>query len=132
VLLSPALYREFGVPYLNRLSREFGGIVVHSCGDVQHVAPVMMEIEGIKGLDFTIPQVTNFEPIRNAAAGKAVLCLRHRYWDHAQNSSVDLADYSAGLVETFGRKGVIIETAAATPDEARALGEKLHQKLHLK
>jgi len=128
-LLSPDMYREFGVKYLNRISREFGGVVVHSCGDVQYVAPVIMEIEGIKGVDFTIPQVMNWEAIRDAVAGKAVLCLRHRYWDHSQDGSVDLEKYSMELVETFGRKGIIIETSVATADDARVLGEKLHQGL---
>jgi len=128
-LLSPDLYREFGVKYNNRISREFGGIVVHSCGDIHHVAAAMMEIDGIKGLDFTIPQVNNWEAVRDAAAGKTALCLRQRYWDHPQDSHVDLAEYSAKLVETFGRKGLIIETSAPTAEEARALGEKLHQKL---
>jgi len=128
-LLSPDMYREFGVRYNSLISREFGGIVVHSCGDVQYVVPAMMEIEGLKGLDFTIPQVMNWEAVRNAAAGKTVLCLRHRYWDHGKDAKVDLAEYSAKLVETFGRKGVIIETSAPTADEARALGEKLHQRL---
>jgi hypothetical protein len=128
-LLSPDLYREFGVKYNNRLSREFGGIVVHSCGDTQYVAPAMMEIEGLKGLDFTIPQVMNWEAVRNAAAGKVVLCLRQRYWDHPMDAHVDLAEYSKKLVDTFGRKGLIIETSAPNAEEARALGEKLHQKL---
>ena len=128
-LLSPAMYREFGVKYNSIISREFGGIVVHSCGDVQYVVPAMMEIEGLKGLDFTIPQVMNWEAVRDAAAGKTVLCLRQRYWDHPKGSSVDLAGYSAKLVETFGRKGVIIETSTARPDEARALGEKMHRTL---
>ena len=128
-LLSPDLYREFGVKYNSRISREFGGIVVHSCGDVHHVAPAMMEIEGLKGLDFTIPQVTNWEAVRDAAAGKTVLCLRHRYWDHPQDSKVDLADYTEKLVKTFGRKGVIVETSAPNAEEAVALGEKLHQRL---
>ena len=128
-LLSPAMYREFGVKYNNMISREFGGIVVHSCGDIHHVAPAMMEIEGLKGLDFTIPQVTNWEALRDAVAGKTVLCLRQRYWDHPVDASVDLADYSVKLMECFGRKGLIIETSTATPEEARALGEKLHQRL---
>jgi len=128
-LLSPDLYREFGVKYNSQISREFGGIVVHSCGDIHHVAPVMMEIEGLKGLDFTIPQVTHWEAVRDAAAGKTVLCLRQRYWDHPQDSKVDLADYSENLVKTFGRKGLIIETSAPTAEEAEALGEKLHQRL---
>jgi len=128
-LLSPDLYREFGVPYNNRISKEFGGIVVHSCGDIQYVVPAMMEIEGLKGLDFTIPQVTNWEPVRNAAAGKTTLCLRQRYWDHPKDAEVDLVEYSAKLVDTFGRKGLIIETSAPTADEARTLGEKLHRLL---
>ena len=128
-LLSPDMYREFGVKYNSMISREFGGIVVHSCGDVQYVAPAMMEIEGLRGLDFTIPQVMNWEPLRDAAAGKTVLCLRQRYWDHPKDSHVNLADYSMKLVETFGRKGVIIETSTATPEEARALGEELHRRL---
>jgi len=128
-LLSPDLYREFGVKYNNRLSKEFGGIVVHSCGDTHFVAPAMMEIEGLKGLDFTIPQVNDWEALRDAAAGKTVLCLRQRYWDHPKDSNVDLAEYCGKLVDTFGRKGLIIETSTATAEEARALGEKLHQKL---
>jgi len=133
-LLSPDLYREFGVKYLNKISREFGGIVVHSCGDVQFVVSAMMEIEGLKGLDFTMPQVMNWEAVRDAAAGRVVLNLRQRYWDHpidvnSCGARVDLAEYSEKLVRTFGRKGVIIETAVETPDEARALGEELHRKL---
>jgi hypothetical protein len=128
-LLSPDLYREFGVKYNNKISKEFGGIVVHSCGDVQYVVPAMMEIDGLKGLDFTIPQVSNWETIRAAAAGKTVLCLRERYWDHPKDASTDLAEYAENLVKTFGRKGLIIETSAPTADDARALGEKLHQKL---
>jgi hypothetical protein len=128
-LLSPYLYREFGVKYNNKISREFGGIVVHSCGDVQHVVPAMMEIDGLKGLDFTIPQVSNWETIRAAAAGKTALCLRERYWDHSKDALTDLAEYAENLVKFFGRKGLIIETSAPTADNARALGEKLHQKL---
>jgi hypothetical protein len=89
----------------------------------------MMEIEGLKGLDFTIPQVNNWEAVRDAAAGKTILCLRHRYWDHLGDSNIDLVEYSKKLVNTFGRKGVIIETSAPTQTEAEALGEKLHQSL---
>jgi len=128
-LLSPNLYREFGVKYNSKISREFGGIVIHSCGDVHNVAPVMMETEGLKGLDFTIPQVTNWETLREVAAGKTVLCLRHRYWDHPSGENVDLADYTMKLVETFGRKGLIIETSVPSAEEAFSLGEKLHSRL---
>jgi hypothetical protein len=128
-LLSPELYREFGVRYNNTISREAGGLVIHSCGDIQYVVSAMMEVEGLRGLDFTIPQVKNWEALRDAAAGKTALCLRHRYWDHPKDEAVDLAEYSKRLVDFFGKQGLIIETSVPAAEEARALGGKLHQEL---
>ena len=125
-LLSPGLYREYGVKYNSMIAREFGGIVVHSCGNVSNVAAAMMEIPGLRGLDFTIPQVADWEKIRDAAAGKTVLCLRHFYWDHIDDPGADLAEYSKKLVDFFGRKGLFIQTSTPTHEEAVALGEKLH------
>ena len=140
-LLSPKLYREFGVKYNSMIAKEFGGIVVHSCGDVSNVAEPMMEIPGLRGLDFTIPQVQNWEKVRDAVSGKTVLALRHFYWDHlganVQSSdtggnsekNVYLADYTKKLIDFFGRKGVFIQTSTPTQEEAAALGEKLHKLL---
>lgn len=128
-LLSPNLYREFGVRYNAKISEAVGGIVVHSCGDVSNVASAMMEIPGIKGLDFTIPQVANWEALRSAAAGKTALYLRHFYWDHIQDADTDLAEYTKKLLNFFGRKGVFIQTSAPTPEEAVVLGDKLHRIL---
>jgi hypothetical protein len=129
-LLSPNLYREFGVKYNSEISRAFGGIVVHSCGDVQNVVAPMMEIEGLTGLDFTIPQTPNWEVIRDAAAGKTALYLRHFWWDHGVDAAqTDLAAYSEKLVDFFGRKGLFIQTSTQTAEEARELGGKLHRVL---
>ena len=128
-LLSPKLYREFGAKYNAMIAKEFGGIVVHSCGDVSNVAEAMAEIPGLKGLDFTIPQVQNWEKIRDALGGKIALCLRHMYWDHLDDGVADLAAYSKKLVDFFGRKGLFIQTSTPTPEEAVALSEKLHSIL---
>ncbi|GHV26281.1 hypothetical protein AGMMS4952_06000 [Spirochaetia bacterium] len=128
-LLSPNLYREFGVKYNGMIAKEFGGIVVHSCGNTTNVAEAMMEIPGLKGLDFTIPQVADWAKIRDAAAGKTALFLRHFYWDHIGDENADLAEYSKKLVDYFGRKGLFIQTSTATREEAVALGEKLHKLL---
>ncbi|MDR2587803.1 MAG: uroporphyrinogen decarboxylase family protein, partial [Spirochaetales bacterium] len=128
-LMSPNLYREFGVKYNGMISKAFGGIVVHSCGDVQNVVAPMMEIPGLRGLDFTIPQTSNWEAIRDAAAGKTALCLRHYYWDHGENSGVDLADYTKKILDFFGRRGLFIQTSTETAAEAVLLGEKLHRLL---
>jgi uroporphyrinogen-III decarboxylase len=127
-ILSPKLYREFGVKYNSMISRAIGGLVVHSCGQVKNVVAPMMEIEGLRGLDFTIPQ-TDWEAVRNAAAGKTVLCLRHYYWDHGSDAQVDLAAYSQQLLDFFGRKGLFIQTSTPTAEAARTLGDKLHRIL---
>jgi hypothetical protein len=128
-LLSPDLYREFGVKYNGMIAKEFGGIVVHSCGNVQNVVGAMMEIPGLKGLDFTIPQTPDWSKIRDAAAGKIALCLRHFYGDHLDDGGADLADYSKKIIDYFGRKGIFIQTSTETPQEAVALGERLHKVL---
>ncbi len=85
-----------------------------------------MEIPGLTGLDFTIPQVTDWAKVRDAAAGKTALCLRHFYWDHIQDAGADLPEYSKKLVDFFGRKGLFIQTSAPANEEAVSLSEKLH------
>ena len=128
-ILSPNLYREFGVKYNDMIAEACGGVVVHSCGDVQNVVAPMMEIKGLKGLDFTIPQNPNWEAVRDTAAGKTALYLRHFYWDHGKDAGVDLVVYSKKILDFFGRKGLFIQTSTATPEEAVRLGADLHRVL---
>jgi hypothetical protein len=128
-LLSPDLYREFGVKYNAMLAKEFGGIVVHSCGNVQNVVEAMVEIPGLRGLDFTIPQTPDWSKIRQYAAGKTALCLRHFWWDHGADTSVDVVEYSRKLLDYFGPKGLFIQTSARTPEEAAGVGERMHAAL---
>jgi uroporphyrinogen-III decarboxylase len=47
VVMTPALYEEFGVPYMNRISEAFGGLYYHTCGDP---GPFLDKILSIKGL----------------------------------------------------------------------------------
>lgn len=127
-LLSPKLYREFGVRYNTKIAEAFGGIVVHSCGELRHVLPVMMEIPDLRGIDLTIPQNSKWEVIKKSAAGKTALNLRHYFWDHPQ-AGVDLLEYTRNLIEYFGMQGIFIQTSTPTIPEAVALGQKLHQLL---
>ena len=50
-LLSPGLYEEFGLPYVNRIAREFGGVFLHCCGVFKQHLPVVKRIENLRGLD---------------------------------------------------------------------------------
>jgi len=90
----------------------------------------MMEIEGLAGLDFTIRQTPNWDVIREAAAGKTALYLRHYWWNHgADGGEVDLAAYSKKIVDFLGRKGLFIQTSTRTAEDARNLGIELHRNL---
>ncbi|PIE32460.1 hypothetical protein CSA56_15305 [candidate division KSB3 bacterium] len=127
-VMSPRSYREFGVKYNTKIAEAFGGIVVHSCGELKHVLPVMMEIPGLRGIDLTIPQNGKWDVIKEVAVGKTALNLRHYFWDHPQKGT-DLVEYSRSLIDYFGRRGIFIQTSTPSFDEAKPLGRELHQLL---
>ena len=45
-VLSSHLYEEFSLPYINELSEEFGGILIHSCGNFKHQLGVLQKVRG--------------------------------------------------------------------------------------
>ncbi len=122
-LLSPDLYREFGAYYNGKLAEAFGGVVVHSCGNCSRVVPAMLETPGLKGLDLTMPQNTDWSALE-AAAGGVVLSLRHYFWDH-EKKGVDPVKYTEKLTNSFGTTGVFIVTSVPDAVQARELGQKL-------
>jgi hypothetical protein len=50
-MLDEYSYREFVTPFINRLSRQFGSIRLHSCGNADHVLKAISEIENLKIID---------------------------------------------------------------------------------
>lgn len=54
-LMSPDLYREFGLPYVNRIADEFGGVFIHCCARFKQHWDVFDEIHNLRGLDTMFP-----------------------------------------------------------------------------
>jgi len=50
-VLSPDLYAEFGVPYNEIIAEEFGGISLHSCGNIKHNLENAAATKGIIALN---------------------------------------------------------------------------------
>ena len=71
-VLSPSLYEEFSLPYVNELSEEFGGILVHSCGNFEHQIPALKKVKGLRGINFGVSE-TRFEAIWEAFGGKTAV-----------------------------------------------------------
>lgn len=51
VMVSPAFYREYYQPYLQRIGESFGGMSVHSCGDFSAVIPDLCATPTLKAVN---------------------------------------------------------------------------------
>jgi hypothetical protein len=51
VTMSPALYREFVVPYNSRILVEFGGGIIHYCGNANHQIDNFLTTEGLRAIN---------------------------------------------------------------------------------
>ena len=47
----PDLFKEFGLPYLKRISEEFEGLYYHSCGNYLHCLDIILLIPKLKGIN---------------------------------------------------------------------------------
>jgi hypothetical protein len=127
-VMSPKGYREFGVPYNARISEAFGGIVVHSCGNIAHVLPGMLSIPGLRGIDLVAPQ-NDWARVRELTHDRTCLSLRYYGSDFPDSAAGDKLAYSNSLVQFFGRRGILFWTETPTLVASQALSRNLHHAL---
>ena len=72
VMMSPSTYAKFCIPYLNELSEEFGGIIIHTCGNAEHQLDVLSKIHKLRGFNFSVSE-TRFAAVWSKLGGKTVL-----------------------------------------------------------
>ncbi len=75
VMISADFHDRFCVPRLNRISRAFGGVYLHSCGDWEHLLPSLENVEGLRGLEFGAGE-TLFGAVADRFGGRVVLSTR--------------------------------------------------------
>ena len=99
-LLSPDLYREFGIPYAKRLSDAFGGLLIHCCGDWgRHAESLAASGIAIRGVEYHHPFTTieELEPLAEGAVFVPYLSLEKQddfasqaeYYEHLLNHTPD-------------------------------------------
>lgn len=71
-LISPALFDEFALPYNNRLSEEFGGLVIHSCGNFVHNLDGLAKIKDLRAINFGATE-TPFSAVAKKFSGQAAI-----------------------------------------------------------
>lgn len=126
-VISPRAYREFGVRYNNRLAREFGGIVIHSCGNMAFQIPTILEHEGLRAIDLTLPH-NDPVAVRDAAAGRVALTMRYWLQDWEDRRMPDLERYTEDAVALFGTRGVLLQMETPGLQDAIDLAARLQRK----
>ncbi len=71
-VLSPALYEQFALPYVNELSEEFGGVFIHSCGNFAHQFDNLEKVHNLRGLNFGASE-TPFEAVWERFGGRTAI-----------------------------------------------------------
>lgn len=77
-MVSPELYEEFGLPYVNRISEAFGGIFFHSCQIKEPHFPNLLKIKGLRGINFDLSGSADFGKIVEFF-GKKTVIVPHSY-----------------------------------------------------
>jgi uroporphyrinogen-III decarboxylase len=71
-VLNPKLYREFCLPYVNELAEEFGGVMIHSCGDFAHQLDNLEQVRDLRGINFGASE-TSFEKVWERFGGRVAV-----------------------------------------------------------
>lgn len=71
-VIGPKLYREFCLPYVNELSEEFGGVMIHSCGSFVHQFDNLAQVHQLRGINFGVTE-TPFEAVWERFGGTTAI-----------------------------------------------------------
>lgn len=116
-MVSPDVYRAFFVPYLGRISRAFGGLYLHACGNFAHNLGAMLEIEGLRGINMHIgPGDMDPRAAAGALAGRCVLWadVGIRWQQHSATVEEFFeGHYLPGLLAGNSGAGVMVEAPPA-------------------
>ena len=73
-VVSPGIVEEFMNPYLTKIADAFGGVTVHTCGNMNHVIPALCEVPGLVGLNFSSSETDLKKALRIKRSDVRILC----------------------------------------------------------
>lgn len=97
VMISPAMHDEFSIPYINMLAEEFGGVVIHSCGDWTHQFCSLDTVHNLLGLEFGASEAP-FRKVFDHYNGKVMLACRVGL--HRDMKFAGMKDYVQQVLKT--------------------------------
>jgi uroporphyrinogen-III decarboxylase len=116
-MISPEMYEEFILPYMNRISHALGGLYVHSCGNFIRNLPSWKKIEGLLGVNMHIgagdmdPNTTK-ETVGGSCSLWADVGIKwHQVKDNIEDFYTD--HYLPGLLSGGDSRGLMVEAPKA-------------------
>lgn len=76
IMVSPDTYRDVIAPFDARLLEDVGSGTIHFCGNGQHLVEAMLEIPGLRGLDFGQAELMDIKLIYDLARPQGVALTR--------------------------------------------------------
>ena len=83
-MVSPEMYEEFGVKYNNIISREFGGLMLHSCTMNERYFGKIIKNESLRSVNFASQYSADMSSIYDYFGGKAVILPHYQHGDNPQ------------------------------------------------
>jgi len=83
-MIAPEIYEEYGVRYNNIISREYGGIFLHSCTTNERYFESIIKNEGLRSINFAAQYSSDMEKIYGFFGGKAVILPHYVHTDSPQ------------------------------------------------
>lgn len=127
IMLGPEMYREFALPYNNRISEAFGGVHIHSCGDYRRNLDTLLTMTNVRSIqlhagpgEFPLPdnaqedcafnrarrQVTFFVDTNDVSRGDPY---RGRYREH-------YSEYVIPRLRSGDMTGCILQSCGCRPN----------------
>ena len=102
VLMSGKTYREFVVPYNARILTEFGGGVIHYCGNATHHADNFLNTAGLRGLNiYNLYNIPSVAELQKKVQDRLVLFV-------CDFTPVDYSQYFDEMLDSLDDRGLLI------------------------
>ena len=114
--LSDAMFREFVQPYMARALKPFGGGWYHFCGKAHHLLHSMLDIEGVRGINFGNPELYDFAEVLPEVLKRGQFYVGTIPPEKGENAAA-YRDRIAGYLDG-ARKGLILQSLAVGQGES--------------
>ena len=119
--LSPDIYRDFALPYIDRCSEIFGGVTLHCCMGYKQNLHVMAGAKGFIGFD-PQPGYNPEEESLKALTGKGFW----RIWDgNIAKGEHAVSEYKRLIDITKDRTGLMLEINGESRERSLSIAEKV-------